>query len=72
MKNLSVTVSSELYDRIREASAVLGKSTDATVEEFLQDGTDIVLNGRLIEINDLETFKRLKKEAEKAYKKLKN
>jgi len=64
MRELKLKINDDLYRKIQDASAVVGKSTDATIIEFLEDSADIVLTGSVIEIDDLETFEKLKKYTE--------
>jgi hypothetical protein len=65
MKQLNLSLTNELYGKLIGASAVLQQGIKHTVREFLTDGADVVLNGNFIEIEDLETFERLRQEAKK-------
>jgi len=65
MKDLKIKVSDALYNKIKDASVVVGKSTEATVKEFLEESADVVLSGNVIEVDDFETFEKLRKYTEK-------
>jgi hypothetical protein len=65
MKQLNLSLTNELYGKLVGASAVLQQGIKHTVRDFLTDGADVVLNGNFIEVDDLETFERLRQDAER-------
>ena len=59
MKTLKMKISDQLYGKIIGAIAVLGQDAVKTVEDFLTDSADVVLNGRYFEVDDDSKFQQL-------------
>jgi len=64
VKDIKLKISDRLHGKIKEASAVVGKSTDVLMREFLEESADIVLNGNFLEV-DAADFDKFKESLEK-------
>ena len=50
-KDIRLKISDRLHRKIKEVSAVVGKSTDVLMRDFLEESANIVLSGNVIEVD---------------------
>ena len=63
MRHIKIKISDRLHRKLRDASNVVGASTDLIIRELLEQGADFVLGGSILEV-DTRDFEKFKTEVE--------
>ena len=63
MQDIKIRISDRLHRKLRDASNVVGASTDLIIRELLDQGADFLLGGSILEV-DTRDFEKFKAEVE--------